>query len=175
MIRDAAVEQQTLPPLRQAMALLAVYAAVPTILQQVTVRDASPFGSFDVANGVWPVEESPLRGAPHTGGVEELVRQLAAIAKIADVDKAGARRFPFCIPFGEPELGDAAAQDLAVDQVEVGILVGVHVVPQHAVVGMQEDRCVDRVLERDPIGIAVERIAIAAAAGHFAAAFAFSR
>ena len=48
-----------------------------------------------------------------------------------------------------PELGAAAPQDLAVDQVEVGILVGVHVVPQHPVVGMQEDRRVDRVLERD--------------------------
>ena len=48
-----------------------------------------------------------------------------------------------------PELGDPAPQDLAVDQVEIGILVRVHVVPQHPVVGMQQDRRVDRVLERD--------------------------
>ena len=27
--------------------------------------------------------------------------------------KAGARRFPFCIPFGEPELGDAVEQEEA--------------------------------------------------------------
>jgi pimeloyl-ACP methyl ester carboxylesterase len=29
---------------------------------------------------------------------------------VDEASKAGARRFPFCIPFGEPELGDAALQ-----------------------------------------------------------------
>ena len=47
------------------------------------------------------------------------------------------------------QLGAAGADRPAVVQVGVGIAVGVDVAPQHPVVGMEQDRRVDRVLQRD--------------------------
>ncbi len=47
--------------------------------------------------------------------------------------KAGARRFPFCIPFAEPELGDAAEQQRCFDALKVMD------VPKHFIFG-EDDR-----------------------------------
>ena len=47
------------------------------------------------------------------------------------------------------QLGTAGAEHVAVGERAVGIAIGIHDVPQHEVGGVQQDRRVDRVLQRD--------------------------
>lgn len=63
--------------------------------------------------GDMPVGDIVVGSLRRDGLDVDVVRQAFDAPFTGMADKAGARRFPFCIPFAEPELGDAADQAVA--------------------------------------------------------------
>ena len=70
-----------------------------------------------------------VAGTLRRGGHDTVAVEAAYDAPFVDAEaKAGARRFPLCLPFAEPELGNAADQQRCFDALNNGVGVDVHVI-----------------------------------------------